>query len=137
MRVISADRHDFVEVFAGLGPMYFRRLVRAVERAGGRELVVGRPGRPWSLSLQDRVLLVAMYYRTNLTMRQLAPLFGISSAAVGRVIDRHSPWLALQSRRRRPKRNDVLIADGRSSQPVTGWWQPPRRTTVTRRISRW
>ncbi len=100
------------QVFAGLGPMYFRRLVRAVQRAGGRELVVGRPGRRWSLSLQDRVLLVAMYYRTNLTMRQLAPLFGISSAAVGRVIDRHSPWLVLQSRRRKPKRNDVLIADG-------------------------
>jgi hypothetical protein len=36
MRVISADRHDFVEVFAGLGPMY---------------------------------------YRTNLTRRQPAPLF--------------------------------------------------------------
>jgi hypothetical protein len=26
------------QVFAGLGPMYFRRLVRAVQRAGGREL---------------------------------------------------------------------------------------------------
>ncbi len=31
---------------------------------------------------------MAVYYRTNLTMRQLAPLFGISSATVCRVIQR-------------------------------------------------
>ncbi|MFD9502815.1 transposase family protein [Streptomyces sp. NPDC060035] len=29
---------------------------------------------------QARVLLVAEYYRTNLTMRQLAPLLGVSPA---------------------------------------------------------
>lgn len=57
-------------------------------------------------------LLVAMYYHTNLTMRQLAPLFGISPAAVGRIIDRHSLGLALQPLRRHPKRDEVLIADG-------------------------
>lgn len=34
-------------------------------------------GRPWCLPLPDRVLLVAVRYRTNLTMRQLAPLLGI------------------------------------------------------------
>jgi hypothetical protein len=33
------------------------------------------------------VLLVAVYYRTNLTVRQIAPLFGISKSAAGRVID--------------------------------------------------
>lgn len=38
-----------------------------------------------SSALADRVL-VAVYYRTNLTMRQLAPLFGCSSATVCRVI---------------------------------------------------
>jgi hypothetical protein len=35
-----------------------------------------RNGRPWSLPLEDRALLVAVYWRTNLTMRQFAPLFG-------------------------------------------------------------
>jgi hypothetical protein len=34
-------------------------------------------GQPWSLPLEDRVLLVAAYWRTNLTLRQLAPLFGV------------------------------------------------------------
>jgi hypothetical protein len=33
---------------------------------------------PWSPPLEDRVLLVAAYWRTNLTLWQLAPLFGRS-----------------------------------------------------------
>ncbi|GHI02726.1 hypothetical protein Scel_10470 [Streptomyces cellostaticus] len=37
-----------------------------------------------------------MYYRTNLTMRQLAPLFGCSPATVRRVIQRLRPLLALE-----------------------------------------
>ncbi|MFE9796566.1 transposase [Streptomyces goshikiensis] len=53
-------------------------------------------GRPWCLPLADRVLLVAVYYRTNLTMRQLAPLFGISPATVCRVVKRLGPLLALE-----------------------------------------
>ena len=44
-----------------------------------------RRGRPWSLPLEDRALLVAAYWRTNLTMRQLAPLFGVSKSAVDRI----------------------------------------------------
>lgn len=50
-----------------------------------------RLGRPWCLPLADRVLVVAVYYRTSLTMRQLAPLFGISPATVCRVIQRLRP----------------------------------------------
>ncbi|MEF9909113.1 transposase family protein [Streptomyces sp. P5-A9] len=68
-------------------------------------------GRPWSLSLEDRTLLVAAYWRTNLTMRQLALLFGVSKSAAVRIIDHLGPMIAL-----RPPRcfaNDtVLIADG-------------------------
>ncbi|GCB42870.1 hypothetical protein SNL152K_153 [Streptomyces sp. NL15-2K] len=36
--------------------------------------------RPWCLPLTERVLLVPAHYRTNLTMRQLAPQFGGSPA---------------------------------------------------------
>ncbi|MER7112486.1 transposase family protein, partial [Streptomyces sp. NPDC000229] len=53
-------------------------------------------GRPWCLPLADRVLLVAVYYRTNLIMRQLAPLFGVSPATVCRVIQRLRPLLAIE-----------------------------------------
>lgn len=40
--------------------------------------------------------MVAVYYRTNLTTRQLAPLFGASSATMCRVIQRLRPLLALE-----------------------------------------
>lgn len=81
-------------------------------REGGKALAPDRPGRPWALTLADRVLLVAVYCRTDLTMRQLALLFGISPAAVGRVISRHGPLLALAPGKRKPGRQQVLIADG-------------------------
>ncbi len=55
-----------------------------------------RRSRPWSLPLENRVLLVAAYWRTNLTLRQLAPLFGISKSAADRIIDYLGPRLALQ-----------------------------------------
>ncbi len=70
-----------------------------------------RKGRPWSLPLEDRVLLVAAYWRTNLTLRQLAPLFGVSKSAAERVIDNLGPVLALQQRKRFRK-DAVLIVDG-------------------------
>lgn len=70
-----------------------------------------RPGRPWSLPLEDRVLLVTAYWRTNLTMRQLASLFGISKSAADRIIDQVGPLLALRPRLRFAK-DTVLIVDG-------------------------
>ncbi|WP_189152463.1 transposase, partial [Streptomyces lacrimifluminis] len=68
-------------------------------------------GRPWSLALEDRILLVTAYWRTNLTMRQLAPLFGVSKSAADRIIDHLGPLLALRQRKRFRK-NTVLIVDG-------------------------
>jgi hypothetical protein len=49
--------------------------VRLVAERGGDEIADGRPGWQWALPLADRVLLVATYWRTNLTMRQIGPLF--------------------------------------------------------------
>jgi hypothetical protein len=72
----------------------FERLLRVVRERGGNG---PGGGRPWCLPLAERVLLVAVYYRTNLTMRQLAPLFGISPATVCRVIHRLRPLLALET----------------------------------------
>ncbi|MGI5518135.1 transposase [Streptomyces sp. CA-106131] len=51
-------------------------------------------GRPWSLPFPDRVLLVVLAYRTNLTMQQLGCLFGISHAAAHRVMSRLAEPLA-------------------------------------------
>ena len=57
------------------------------------------------------MLLVATYWRTNLTLRQIAPLFGVSKSAADRIIDHTAPLLALQPRRRFGK-DTVLIVDG-------------------------
>ncbi len=78
-----------------------------------------RKGRPWSLPLEDRALLVAAYWRTNLTMRQLAPLFGVSKSAADRIIDHLGPMLALQPRKRFAK-DTVLIVDGTRVEVAVG-----------------
>ncbi len=74
---------------------------RPVREAGESGAGAGRKGAGWwpplvPAAAHHRVLLVAVYYRTNLTMRQLAPLFGISPATVCRVIQRLRPPLALE-----------------------------------------
>ncbi|KOV73602.1 MULTISPECIES: IS5/IS1182 family transposase [unclassified Streptomyces] len=83
----------WVETFTGLRMGRFEKLLRVVRERGGNG---PGGGRPWCLPLAERVLLVAVYYRTNLTMRQLAPLFGCSPATVCRIIQRLRPLLALE-----------------------------------------
>src|ERR1043165_626663 len=95
MGVVSAADRELVPVFTGLTYRQFRVLVRVVRARGGHALDPARPGRPGALSLEDRVLIVAFYLRTNLTMRQLGPLFGVSHAAAHRIVDKYSPMLAL------------------------------------------
>lgn len=68
-RVVSANKPEWVPVFTGLSTRQFSKLVRIVTARGGEQTGTGRR---WSLPLADRVLLVAVYYRTNLTYRQIA-----------------------------------------------------------------
>ncbi len=56
-------------------------------------------------------MLVTAYRRTNLTLRQLAPLFGVSKSTAGRVINHLGPLLALRPRQQFTK-DTVLIMDG-------------------------
>jgi hypothetical protein len=71
-----------------------------------------RTGRRWGLSLADRVLLVAVSYRTNVTYRSVALLFGISKSAASRVVDHLAPLLALAPVTRAHGPNTVLMVDG-------------------------
>ncbi|SCE20325.1 Helix-turn-helix of DDE superfamily endonuclease, partial [Streptomyces sp. IgraMP-1] len=93
--VITASEPSWIAPFSGLSPRQFGKLVTVLRREGADAV---RKGRPWSLPLEDRALLVAAYWRTNLTMRQLAPLFGVSKSAADRIIDHLGPMLALQPR---------------------------------------
>ncbi|MFF4845556.1 transposase [Streptomyces collinus] len=78
-----------------------------VLRREGADLV--RRGRPCSLPLDGGPLPVAAYLRTNLTRRQLAPMFGVSKSA-DRIVDHLEPMLALQPRKRFAQ-DTVLIVD--------------------------
>jgi hypothetical protein len=106
--VITASEPSWIAPFTGLSPRAFGKLVTVLRREGTDAV---RKGRPWSLPLEDRALLVAAYWRTNLTIRQLAPLFGVSKSAADRIIDHLGPMLALQPRKRFAK-DTVLIVDG-------------------------
>ncbi|MFC7940228.1 transposase [Streptomyces sp. NPDC057387] len=106
--VITASEPSWIAPFAGLSPRSFGKLLTTLRRDGADAV---HRGRPWSLPLEDRVLLVTAYWRTNLTLRQLAPLFGVSKSTAGRVINHLGPLLALRPRKRFAK-NTVLIVDG-------------------------
>ncbi|MFI1523705.1 transposase family protein [Kitasatospora cineracea] len=106
--VITASEPSWTAPFTGLSPRDFRKLMTMLRREGADTV---RPGRPWSLPLEDRVLLVAAYWRTDLTLRQLAPLFGVSKPAADRIIDHVGPLLALKPRHRFRK-DTALIVDG-------------------------
>lgn len=106
--VITASQPSWIVPFTGLSPRRFGTLVAQLRHEGADAV---RRGRPWSLPLEDRVLLVTAYWRTNLTLRQLAPLFGVSKSAADRIISHLGPLLALKPRRRFRK-GTVLIVDG-------------------------
>ncbi|MGW7258221.1 transposase [Streptomyces sp. NPDC054834] len=106
--VITASQPSWIDPFTGLSPRCLGKLVTALRREGADAV---RRGRPRGLPLEDRVLPLAAYWRTNLTLRQLTPLFGISKSAAARVINRLAPLLELRPRRRFRK-DTVLIADG-------------------------
>jgi hypothetical protein len=108
-QVIRADRPEWVPVFTGLSVGQFQELVRIVAGRGGEQTGAGRR---WGLSLADRVLLSAVYYRTNLTFRQIALLFGISKSAANRIVEHVAPLLVLPPVTVPHHPETVLIVDG-------------------------
>lgn len=74
--VITASDPAWIPPFSGLSPRQFGKLITALRREGADPV---RRGRPWGLPLEDRVLLVAAYWRTNLTLRQLRRCSGCPS----------------------------------------------------------
>jgi hypothetical protein len=69
-------------------------------------------GRHWALPFADRVLLVVLAYRTNLTMQQLGSLFGISHAAAHRGITRLAQPLAQLLGPPATDRRELWVVDG-------------------------
>ncbi len=96
--------------FTGLSPRQFTKLVTVLRR---ERADVVRRGRPWSLPLEDQALLVAAHWRTNLTMRQLVPLFGVSKSGADRIIGHLGSRCPSSS-----------LASG-SRRTLCSWWTAP------------
>lgn len=60
--MITASEPSWIGPFSGLSPRLFGKLVTVLRRKGADAV---RKGRPWSLPLEDRALLVTAYWRTN------------------------------------------------------------------------
>lgn len=72
----------------------------------------GRRGRPWALGFPDRVLLVALGWRTDLTYAQLGELFAISDSAVARVMADLGPHFAALLGSPPTDRRELWLVDG-------------------------
>ena len=55
---------------------------------------------------------MVVYYRSNLTLRQVAPLFGVSKSAAGRIVDHLAGYLVLAPLAGQHPSDTVLIVDG-------------------------
>ncbi|WP_082119988.1 helix-turn-helix domain-containing protein [Saccharothrix sp. ST-888] len=112
-QLINASEHTWVELLTGLDEAEFEDLLETLRlraRADGP-----RAGRRWTLSLEDRVLLVSAYWRTHLTMREVATLFGISKSAADRIVGHLGPHLELSPLRRRRCRLSLRCEAGSGS----------------------
>ena len=69
--------------------------VAELEHLVGRLVASERArGRPWSCSLEQRVIIVCVALRTNLTLRELGEIFAISKSQVHRILADLVPRLA-------------------------------------------
>jgi DDE superfamily endonuclease/Helix-turn-helix of DDE superfamily endonuclease len=111
-QVISAAQQEWIGLFTGLSPRQFGKLVRVVAGRGGAQVADGgRAARGRCRWPTGCCWWRSVYWRTNLTLRQVGPLFGISHAAAHRVVDTLSALLALAPVRRRSP-EEVCLVDG-------------------------
>lgn len=93
-------------ILAALDPRRLRWLL------GHVPLERRRRGRPWSRSRQHRILITCVALRTNLTVRELAAMFGLSKSSAHRIVAATTRVLADTSAERAINRRWSWIVDG-------------------------
>jgi hypothetical protein len=106
-QLVSSTQTAWVEILTGLDPDEFEELLRTLQPYA--EADTPRVGRRWTLSLADRVLLVSLYRRANLTVREAGTLFGISKSAADRIVGHLEPLLHMPPPRYRRSRLTVRL----------------------------
>jgi DDE superfamily endonuclease/IclR helix-turn-helix domain len=94
-------------ILAGLTHRELAVLERMLPRTGRRR------GRPSTCPPRHRLLIACAALRTNLTLRELAAITGLSKSSVHRIVAALTPWLATLARPRvRLYRRETWIVDG-------------------------
>lgn len=84
-----------------------------IEHLQSRTRIRRSRGRPWAASLRRRVVVACASLRTNLTMRELAAVFGMSKSQVHRIVAELAPRLAARfDAEARGDRRRTWILDG-------------------------
>lgn len=91
-RLTGITPEAFDEVLRQLKPRYDIWNHRRRERSGRQRKIGG--GRPFHLTLEDKLLMLLLYYRTYTTHVFLGFLFGIDDSNVGRNMNPLQPLLA-------------------------------------------
>ena len=91
-RLTGVTPEKFDEVFRQLIPVYEVWNTKRLTRPKRKRKIGG--GRPFDLGLEDRLLMLLMYYRTYVPHVFLGFLFGIDDSNVGRNINPLQPLLA-------------------------------------------
>jgi hypothetical protein len=91
-------------VLAALEPLQLEAVTRRIEGTCR--------GRPWSCSLQQRVVITCAALRTNLTMRELAAVFAISKSTVHRIVACYTRRLAEIAMPTLRDRRESWVVDG-------------------------
>ena len=97
-----------LHAWTGLSP----RQLAVLTQAAWKLAPDAQTGGPWALPFIDRVTLVALAHRTNLTERQLAALFGVPQPQIDRVMRRLSPVFAALFGPPPLDRRRLVVVDG-------------------------
>lgn len=84
LRLFGVNPIEFKAIITKVGPLWERQIVRKYKR----------PGRPFFLSLEDRVLMLLLYYRSYVSQLFIGYLFGLDDSRVCRIIQQLEPLLA-------------------------------------------
>jgi len=104
---LPAKLRPFIPL-TGLNDHEFTTLVRIVD-----SVLIPVRGRPWSLSLPVRILLVTVALRTNITTRAIAVLFTTSQSTADRIIRHLTPVIAKALRPEpSPRDEGMWLIDG-------------------------
>jgi len=122
-RLTGITPEKFDEVLQQLTPLYETWNANRLGRPKRRREIGG--GRKFSLPLEDRLLLLLLYYRTYVTYAFLGFLFGIHAGSPGRLFKPLEPLLA--GIFRIPERRIVMSEDEIMAAFFDGTEQPTNR----------